>query len=157
MKVLLDQNISFRLIPLIQIEYFEISHIFDLGWVDWNDFEIFKNAKSQQFDLIITLDEDFNNIILEHKTPPKIIWLKIGNCKTSKIASILNSNYETIKEFVADINLDCLEIYILSKSLCRRFPRFVGAVYHHQKNFKVQSEMIGLFLWLEVLIFKAKK
>ncbi|MBX2926805.1 MAG: DUF5615 family PIN-like protein [Saprospiraceae bacterium] len=41
MKVLVDQNISFRLLRLIRTEFTLISHVKDLGLTDFNDFDIF--------------------------------------------------------------------------------------------------------------------
>ncbi len=34
--------------------------------------------------------------------PPKVIWLRVGNCSTSRILVILLANAETILRFNAD-------------------------------------------------------
>jgi predicted nuclease of predicted toxin-antitoxin system len=68
-------------------------------------------ARQNNIDAIFTLDEDFYNILLEHGVPPKIIWLRIGNCSTSILANVINKNAETIHIFANDSSLDILEIF----------------------------------------------
>ena len=111
MKLLVDQNISFRLLPHIRPSFPEASHVRDLGLMDANDFRIFQYAKANSFDAILTLDEDFHNIQLEHGTPPKIIWLRVGNCSTASLASIVLKNAGQILEFLDEPSLECLEIF----------------------------------------------
>lgn len=111
MKIVIDQNISFRIIPHINHLFTEIIHIRTLGWTDAPDIVIFRNAKQQDFDAILTLDEDFDNIILENSPPPKILWLRVRNCTTNHLAKIIVDKIEVINEFLKDKELDCLEIY----------------------------------------------
>lgn len=111
MKILIDQNISFRLIPRIQDSFPEISHVRDFGLLNFNDFKIFMFAREHRFSAILTLDEDFYNIQLEHGTPPKVIWVRTGNCSTASLASVLLQNLDLIQSFLEDAGLDCLELF----------------------------------------------
>lgn len=111
MKILIDQNISFRLIGKIIHLYPKISHVKYCDLVNAIDFDIFLYAKENEFKAILTLDEDFDNILLEHNSPPKIIWLRVGNCSTMEIAEIIIRNSLEIDEFINDDNYDCLEIF----------------------------------------------
>lgn len=111
MKILVDQNISFRLLPHIESVFPDTSHVRDLGLTDFDDFKIFQYAREHQFDAILTLDEDFNNIQLEHGTPPKIIWLRVGNCSTAVLAAVILKNAQLILNFQQDNALECLEIF----------------------------------------------
>jgi predicted nuclease of predicted toxin-antitoxin system len=111
MKILVDQNISFRLLPLIRVEFPDISHVKELGLIDFNDFDIFQFARSNGFDAILTLDEDFHYIQIAHGPPPKIIWLRTGNCSTKALASVIISHSEIIRNLEMDASLDCLEIF----------------------------------------------
>jgi predicted nuclease of predicted toxin-antitoxin system len=43
--------------------------------------------------------------------PPKIIWIKSGNLKTSEIAELIHNGYQKIKEFDNNLELGLLEIY----------------------------------------------
>jgi predicted nuclease of predicted toxin-antitoxin system len=110
MKILVDQNISFRLLPRIKTAFPDTTHVKDLKLTDADDFKIFQFARENGFDAILTLDEDFNNIQLEHGVPPKIIWLRVGNCSTAALAGVILQNAEPIQDCLADNQHDCLEI-----------------------------------------------
>ncbi|MCB9333892.1 MAG: DUF5615 family PIN-like protein [Lewinellaceae bacterium] len=111
MTILLDQNISFRLLNRLGDAFPDTTHIRLLGLTNHSDYQIFMYARREGIDAIITLDEDFSLIQLEHGTPPKIIWLRTGNCSTTVLAQILLENTNVIQEFLADNTHDCLEIY----------------------------------------------
>ena len=78
MKILIDQNISFRLTALIQNVFPNTSHVKTLNLIDNPDFHIFMYARKNTFDAVLTLDEDFYNILLEHNAPPKSYMAKNG-------------------------------------------------------------------------------
>lgn len=111
MKILVDQNISFRILPLIQSEFPETLHVKTLGLTDFNDFQIFQYARQHDFVAVLSLDEDFHLIQLEHGVPPKIIWLRTGNCSTAVLSEIILTNSNTIRLFLEDNALECLEIF----------------------------------------------
>lgn len=111
MKILVDQNISFRLIPRIIEVFPNTAHVKDFGLIDFNDFRIFQYARQSLFDAILTLDEDFYNIQLEHGTPPKVIWMRLGNCSTAALATAILQNTDTIQSFLHNDQLDCLELF----------------------------------------------
>jgi predicted nuclease of predicted toxin-antitoxin system len=111
MKLLIDQNISHRIISKMGDTLGILTHVRDLNWINYPDITIFRNARNLGYDAIITLDEDFNKIILELSIPPKVIWLRIGNCSTNSIALALFKNIDIIHSFMNDNEHDCLEIY----------------------------------------------
>jgi predicted nuclease of predicted toxin-antitoxin system len=111
MKVVIDQNISQRIVPKIEHLFENTAHVRTLGWTDASDIQIFREARTAGFDAILTLDEDFENIILENSPPPKILWLRIRNCSTQHLAEIIKNKIELIDKFLNDSELDCLEIY----------------------------------------------
>jgi predicted nuclease of predicted toxin-antitoxin system len=111
MRVLIDQNISHRILPHISPLFEEVAHVKALDWIDWNDHDIFMSARKLLFDAVITLDEDFNKLLLQHGKPPKIIWLKTGNCSTSKLSAVIISHKETILNFLLNDTFECLELY----------------------------------------------
>jgi predicted nuclease of predicted toxin-antitoxin system len=111
MKLLIDENISFRLIAHIASAFPNTQHVKDLGLIHANDTTIFKKARTIGFDAIITMDDDFQNILLVQGAPPKIIWMRTGNCSTLFLAQTILNNSELIQSFVDDPNLDSLEIF----------------------------------------------
>jgi predicted nuclease of predicted toxin-antitoxin system len=111
MKLLVDQNISFRLVSRLEVEFPLMSHVKDHGLIDKNDYSIFDFARSNHFDAIVTLDTDFFRILLERGTPPRIIWLRISNASTSILAQKLLEQKAQILAFLANPNVELLEIY----------------------------------------------
>ncbi len=62
MKLLIDQNISHRLKARIALAFPETFHVKDLGLTNLPDSVIFDFARQEQFDAVLTLDEDFHNL-----------------------------------------------------------------------------------------------
>jgi predicted nuclease of predicted toxin-antitoxin system len=50
--------------------------------------------------VIVTKDVDFSERSLILGFPPKIIWIRRGNCSTTDIENILRSNLESINQLV---------------------------------------------------------
>lgn len=111
MKILIDQNISFRIVARIQQSFTTVSHVKSLNLIDENDYKIFQFARQNGYDAILTLDEDFYNILLEHNPPPKVIWLRTGNCSTAHLSQIILNNQADIQTFLNSTDHDCLEIF----------------------------------------------
>lgn len=111
MKILVDQNISFRLVQRVCDVFPGIEHVKSRGLINAKDWDIFMLAKQRGFSGILTQDEDFYNILLEQGIPPKVIWLRIGNCSTAHLAEILLRDAPLIQTFLEDEDQDCLEIY----------------------------------------------
>ncbi|MFN0013970.1 MAG: DUF5615 family PIN-like protein [Saprospiraceae bacterium] len=68
-------------------------------------------ARELGFIGVFTQDEDFYNLLLEHGPPPKVIWLRTGNCSTAYLADVVLRNAPLIQAFLGDDAQDCLEIY----------------------------------------------
>ncbi|HEV7382142.1 MAG TPA: DUF5615 family PIN-like protein [Dyadobacter sp.] len=100
MRLLIDQNISHRILPIIEEHFDNVQHVRQLGLLNTNDHEIFMFGRNQGFEAIITLDDDFVKLLNLFSSPPKIIWLRTGNCATLNLAEILISKYDIIKEFI---------------------------------------------------------
>jgi predicted nuclease of predicted toxin-antitoxin system len=109
--ILIDQNISFRIVNRIKAVFPDVEHVKTLHLIDTNDYDIFMFARRKAIDAIITLDEDFNLLVLEHNPPPKIIWLRTGNTPTVIQAEIILKNVASIRFFLEDSQTDCLEIF----------------------------------------------
>lgn len=111
MKILIDQNISFRIIQHISGTFTQAEHVKSLNLTNAPDYQIFMWARLQGFLAVLTQDEDFYNLLLEHGIPPKVIWLRLGNCSTNFIAEVVLRNASLIQAFIEDDAQDCLEVY----------------------------------------------
>jgi len=109
MKLLFDQNLSFRLTKQLALLFPDSAHVRLLGMDQQNDLSLWRFARDQGF-VVVTQDADFEWLSQLHGFPPKIIWLRCGNTATANIRRILETNYELILAFEADDLLACLEL-----------------------------------------------
>lgn len=98
MKLLLDENLSDRIIHRIVDLYPDSEHIKTLALTNTDDSLIWTFAKGNGF-VIVSKDSDFHQRSLLYGHPPKFIYLRIGNSPTSKIVQILRDNFDTITQF----------------------------------------------------------
>ena len=98
MKLLLDENLSDRIIHRIIDLYPNSEHLKTLGLINTDDGLIWKYAKANDF-VIVSKDSDFHQRSLVYGHPPKFIYLRIGNCPTSKIMQLLRNNFDMIIQF----------------------------------------------------------
>ncbi len=114
MKLLFDQNISHRILHHLPDRLKGSSSVKKEGLINASDAEIWKYAKTREF-IIVTQDYDFNDLSLLHGFPPKVIWLRLGNLRTSQIVEILDRNFDAIQEFLSN-EYGCFEIVILKRT-----------------------------------------
>ena len=112
MKLLFDQNISYRITNILSNSFPQAKHISQVGLLDLTDTGIWEYARQNGF-CIVTFDSDYYDLSIVKGSPPKIIWLRIGNVTTQRIAELLIDNLELISLFISDTNykdLSCLEL-----------------------------------------------
>jgi predicted nuclease of predicted toxin-antitoxin system len=110
MKLLFDQNISYRIQRLLPDIFSDCCHVKTVRLNDCNDILIWQFAKQNDY-TIVTFDADFFDISLLNGFPPKIIWLRTGNLTTFEIAERIIINYSKISSFIEKVDESCLEIY----------------------------------------------
>lgn len=108
-RLLLDQNLSFKINKGIKDIFPDPKHVSDLGLIQSNDLDIWNYAKNNNF-CIVTLDSDFIDISVLNGFPPKIIWFRIGNSSTEHIIQIIKNNHLVIKDFLLSQENAYLEI-----------------------------------------------
>lgn len=98
MKLLLDQNLSFRIIKIISKLFPEVSSLRQHGLIDASDRQIWDFARKENY-IIVSKDSDFHQLSFLYGAPPKVIWIRRGNCSTLGMAQLLLDNSEQIKKF----------------------------------------------------------
>lgn len=111
MKLLIDQNISHRIVQPVSHVFTSLHHVRDLALTNADDHQIFMFARQNQFDAIVTIDDDFVKLLNLFSFPPKIIWIRTGNCSTSALSQILLTKYEAIKSFVESDEYMLYEVF----------------------------------------------
>ena len=99
MKLLFDQNISFRLIKRIIDLFPDSKQVRELGLENSTDTEIFDFVKRNDF-AIVTFDSDFCDLNIIRGFPPKIIWIRTGNTTTKNLENLLRKKNDLIKLFL---------------------------------------------------------
>ena len=94
-KLLLDENISHRLLAKLADIYPDSVHSHLVIGSEAKDMTIWNYAKSHDF-MILSKDEDFYNMSKLYGHPPKLIWLKSGNTSISYIETLLRRYYDAI-------------------------------------------------------------
>jgi predicted nuclease of predicted toxin-antitoxin system len=97
-KLLVDQNLSYKLVGLLCDLFPNSAHVGDVGLRNAGDDEVWKYAATHGY-LIVTKDEDFNSRSAVHRLPPKVIWIQTGNCATDRVHVLLRRNFDEITEF----------------------------------------------------------
>lgn len=97
MKLLLDENLSRRIVPFLQQSYPESSQVVLLGLQATTDYEIWEFAKSNGY-VIVSRDADFLDLSLLKGAPPKLIHLRTLNLSRSGTLNMLLSNQQQIEQ-----------------------------------------------------------
>jgi predicted nuclease of predicted toxin-antitoxin system len=100
-RLLLDQNLSPRLIAALADLFPDSRHVRDVGLASAEDAVVWRHAAEHGF-TIVSKDADFHerSFLLGH--PPKVIWIRRGNCSTDQALALLRSEAESIDRFGAD-------------------------------------------------------
>ena len=101
MKLLLDENLSERVVPQILDLFPDSTHVKLHGLTQTNDTLIWSFAKQHGY-TIVSKDADFHQRSLVYGHPPKLVFLRVGNCATSRITELLRSNYVLLSAFDSD-------------------------------------------------------
>lgn len=109
MRLLFDEQLSNRLPRLLADCYPDSLHIESLDLGGAPDVILWQAAVVQGF-VLVTKDEDFHRLSVMHGAPPKVVWLRLGNCTTQDIVDLLRKHVEDIKQFTAQDEAAFLEL-----------------------------------------------
>lgn len=101
MKLLFDENLSFRLVQALHDIYPDSTHVRQVGLLGSDDLHIWNFAAEHGF-LLVSKDTDFYERSLVFGAPPKVVWLRTGNISVQETLSILRTQYIVIRHFSED-------------------------------------------------------
>ena len=107
MKLLLDENLSPRLVTSIGDLYPGSTHVEDCGLLAAPDEQVWRFALENSL-TIVTKDSDFSERSVLDGCPPKVIWLRMGNCKTAQACLALRKSFAEIDAFLSSQQDCCL-------------------------------------------------
>jgi predicted nuclease of predicted toxin-antitoxin system len=100
-KLLFDQNLSPKLFALLADLFPGSTHVQDVGLDTAADNTVWDFALHNGF-AIVTKDEDYDLLGVVRGTPPKVLWLQLGNCRTGQVEAALRGRYADIEAFDQD-------------------------------------------------------
>lgn len=98
MKLLLDENLSPALVAVLSAVFEGISHVADFNLKSAPDPIVWAYATNEGY-TIVTKDSDFHHRSFLYGHPPRVIWIRRGNCSTKEIATLLMQQQKKIEEF----------------------------------------------------------
>ncbi len=110
MKLLFDQNLSFKLCARLADLFPESNQVRVLGLAEADDRAIWQQAKQHGF-ILVSQDADFADLAIAYGPPPKVIWLRCGNQPTTHIEKLLRDHTDAITAFMQDATAACWEVY----------------------------------------------
>jgi len=108
MKLLLDENISRRIIPFILQESPGSTQISLLNKEQSSDTEIWGFAKLNGY-IIVMKYADFYDMSVLYGQPPKVIWLKIGSQNKAAVINALPSSRSELEKLFIVEDKACVE------------------------------------------------
>ncbi len=109
MKLLLDENLSRRLVPLLQDFFPGSSQVALVGLERSTDRTIWDYARANGL-VIVTCDSDFEELSLLLGAPPHVVRLQGGNLSSASVLALLTSQAETIRDCIEIEGRACVEI-----------------------------------------------
>ena len=100
MKLLLDANISYKLVERIVDLYPGSMHVRDAALAEVDDRGVWEYARDNGF-VVVSKDEDFHQLSFLQGPPPKVVWVRLGNCTSGEIEAVLRRYHSHLMEFAA--------------------------------------------------------
>ena len=111
MKLVFDENLSPKLPNRLSGAFADSTHVESLGFKGEDDKCIWQHVKQLEGAVIVSKDDDFRELALLDGPPPKVIALRIGNCSTQQIETLLRQHRSQIVEFFYNAESALFEIF----------------------------------------------
>ena len=111
MKLLLDENLSRRLVPLLQQEFPGTTQVTLLGLESASDQVIWLRAKQDGY-VVVTRDADFQELSLVWGAPPKVMRLRTPNLNRMAVLKMLLDHKAEIHQSLEIDSMSSVELII---------------------------------------------
>ena len=101
MKLLFDENLSPQLVRLLRDLFPGSTHVRDVGLKAADDPIVWKYAQDNSL-IICSKDSDMHQRSFLFGPPPKVVWVRLGNCSTQEVAGLLRKHFAAIEAFSTD-------------------------------------------------------
>ena len=110
MKLLFDENLSPQLALRLADLFPSSLHVRTVGLQGADDPLIWKLAEESDY-VIVSKDSDMHDRSLLFGSPPKVIWIRLGNCSTRQVEQLLRRELDVIKSFYENEEASLLALY----------------------------------------------
>lgn len=101
MKLLFDHNLSPRLVKRLADLYPDSVHVYQIS-LDQTDDKIVREYARTNNLTVVTKDVDFSDLCFWLGFPPKVLWVRAGNCRTQQVEALLRKHYQALLAFEND-------------------------------------------------------
>jgi len=110
MKLLFDQNLSPRLVKLVRDLFPGSEHVYRIRMDTADDRTVREFAAVHDF-IVVTKDADYGELFSLFGGPPKVLWIRRGNCSTNTVEHIIRGHFRNIKALESHASAGVLTIY----------------------------------------------
>ena len=110
MRLLFDQNLSFRVVKQLKATFPDVIGVRECGLFNADDYQIWEYARQNDY-TVVTFDKDIPAIGSVKGFPPKIIWLRTGNSGNRAVVSLFTDRAEQFDAFIKNDRKRCLMVY----------------------------------------------
>jgi predicted nuclease of predicted toxin-antitoxin system len=108
-RLLFDENLSRRLVGALADVFPGSRHVAAEGLASADDLAVWDHAARSDL-VIVTKDADFHQRSFLLGAPPKVVWVRLGNCTTDDVHGLLRVRAAAIVAFVRDADAAFLEL-----------------------------------------------
>jgi len=108
--LLFDQNLSPKLVDRLTEVFPGSVHVSEVGLAQALDRVVWEYARSHNL-VLVSKDADFGELGLILGFPPKVVWIRRGNCITSDIEGLLRDNRDSIEAMAQDAESSVLAVF----------------------------------------------
>ena len=101
MKLLFDENLSPKLPRLLATLFPDSAHVRECSLLGLPDEDVWEYARVNGF-TIVSKDSDFQQRSLLYGHPPKIVWLRVGNCTRQQLVQLITTHEQDIHALDTD-------------------------------------------------------
>ncbi|MDD5322916.1 MAG: DUF5615 family PIN-like protein [Methylococcales bacterium] len=98
MKLLFDENLSPKMVAALADVFPNSAHVDRIGLGGGSDDDVWRYAKDNSF-ILVSKDSDFYEKSILYGHPPKVIWIRRGNCTNRQIQLLLRNKLDIVTEF----------------------------------------------------------
>lgn len=109
MRLLFDEQLSEALVTAVHDLFPDSLHVRLLGKGGAADPIIWQLAREHGC-VLVTKDEDFHRLSVLRGAPPKVVWLRTGNCATADIVRLLRDRADALRKFERQAEVTFLEL-----------------------------------------------